>query len=253
MKERKEILSNIFLKEIQKWICEEKNISESKLKLYQLMMAEKLLLSHSNWDEVLKCVKNEYVKFDGFIPYSQKTHTFYESNTELITRAYAELDSNHKQLITNAYLHTVNEGVHMYGFLDKTGKKKMVEKSSLTGSIGMIGGHVNSNDHSFYAGLVREISEEFKSFHLEEVKHIYPIGYINDSSSQISTYHVCILYEIQIPYSIIGNIIPNTDEGKIIWFTEDQIKKELDKGVLDSRLDSWAYIAMSNAIKQSTR
>ena len=246
MKERKEILKNISLKEILNWVSEEEN--QSKKKAFQLLLAEKLLLNHSNWNEVLKCVRNEDVKFDGFIPYSTQTHNLYEIKTELLTRAYAEYDAEHKQLVVNAYLHTIKDGVHLYGFLDKTGKKMTEERSSLSGLIGMIGGHVNSNDHTFYAGLVREISEEFAKFRLDGIVSIIPVGYINDSSTIISTHHLCVLYEIYLPCYDIGNIVPLSNEGKLVWFTEDQIQKEIDKGVLDSRLDSWAYIAMSNKI-----
>ena len=249
MKERKEILKNISLKEILNWISKEEN--QSKKKAFQLLLAEKLLLNHSNWNEVLKCVRNEDVKFDGFMPYSTQTHNLYETKTELLTRAYAEYDTEHKQLVVNAYLHTIKDGVHLFGFLDRPKKKMVDQKSSLSGSTGMIGGHVSYNDHSFYACLVREISEEFKKFRLDGIVNIEPRGYINDSSTDISTYHLCVLYEIFSVYSVyMKNIIPVVEEGKVVWFTKDQIQKELDKGVLDSRFDSWAYIAMSNRIKE---
>lgn len=237
MKEMKSFLKNISLETILGWIKSERN--PMKREAFKILKAQKMLVSNSKMEEILRVIKDSKLDFEGFKPYSKALTSRLEIESEELTRAYAEYNSEYRQLVCNVILEAELNGNTVFGFLKRG---RTYTEKSLIGSIGMVGGHVNNTDCNLFSGLVREVSEEIRNISFENLD-VFPLGYIREVSDSISKQHLCVLYCIKVRQGANINFHSTESKESFIWMTSEQIKKELQKEH-DSLLDSWALCAM---------
>lgn len=104
-----------------------------------------------------------------------------------VDRKLAETDENLKQLIPYCVFRHKD---FILSYVRKGGEERL---ESLL-SVG-VGGHLNSEDQSYYNGLNRELVEEIgKTFRSEKI-----IGILNDDSNQVGRVHLGVVHLIDLP------------------------------------------------------
>lgn len=243
MKEKESLLKNLSLNVINHWIRYESN--QSKKEAFRCLKSEKMKLTNPKMGEVIKVIEEDKLIFKGYTGYTNNIAKIIESNTINVERSYAEFDERYRQIVSNAILITQDEkGEKYYGFLQRN---RLYTEGSLIGTIGMTGGHYNSNDINMYSCLVREVSEETKGIPFEYSK-IKPLGFIKESNNTISNYHVCVLYTIEIPYEYMGKIKSKEPQESLLWITEVRLKEKLKNTLDESDLDSWCETAVKKLL-----
>jgi predicted NUDIX family phosphoesterase len=114
-------------------------------------------------------------------------------NNSFLSRAQAETNPNFKQIIPYVVI-TDGKSILHYVRGKKAGEQRLVAK----GSIG-IGGHINDEDHTFFAddlqafqdAVKREVCEELAIQGTFDAK---PVGLINDDSTEVGRVHFGIVH-----------------------------------------------------------
>ncbi len=114
-------------------------------------------------------------------------------NNFFLSRAAAENDPSHKQIIPYAILSHGDRVLH-YVRGKKAGEQRLVAK----GSIG-IGGHMNDSDESLFAwdeeayraGVEREVNEEVR---IETTWHERIVALLNDDTTEVGRVHLGIVH-----------------------------------------------------------
>jgi predicted NUDIX family phosphoesterase len=116
-----------------------------------------------------------------------------KKNNSFLPRARAENDPGYKQIIPYVVI-TDGKGILHYVRGKKAGEQRLVAK----GSIG-IGGHINDEDHTFFAdglqafqdAVRREVCEELA---LQGPFDAQPVGLINDDSTEVGRVHFGVVH-----------------------------------------------------------
>lgn len=246
MKEILNFLNNTPLEKLDFW-CNNEN-DKAKKEAFKILRALHLeTMPDSNFGEMLRVISDKDLEIllnkHGFIDYTNTLYRAIESislGTNLMTRSYAEYDQEHRQIVCNALINVTINGVRNFGFLLRNNN---YNEPSLSGSIAMVGGHVNADDSSLYMGLMREVSEELPGICFENNCFIKPLGFIREKSNGVSGKHLCILYLIELKLDHLPELSCPEEKESFIWYTEDQIKSIIKKGE-DQGLDSWALAAI---------
>lgn len=170
--------------------------------------------------------------FLGSINYITKNidqiiHVIY-SSYQFVDRTYAEYAPEYKQIIPYTIL--INESQY---FLTKRLKKQTENRLHGMYSIG-IGGHINPEESTanniIMAGMSRELLEEVG---IKLVGNHHCVGVINDLSTDVSNFHIGLVYPI-----CTSNNISVVEKNKMTghWATEEEINSKID------RLESWSQI-----------
>ena len=117
--------------------------------------------------------------------------------TVFLSRAVAENDPTHKQIIPYALLACGDRVLH-YVRGKKAGEQRLVAK----GSIG-IGGHMNDEDESLFAwdeqayraGVEREVNEEVT---IETTFEDHIVALLNDDTSEVGRVHLGVVHVFQL-------------------------------------------------------
>lgn len=246
MKEILNFLNNTPLEKLDFW-CNNEN-DKAKKEAFKVLRALALeTIPDVNYNEQLRVISDKGLELlfndYGYIDYNDALYNTIESvslNNNSMTRSYAEYDENYRQIVCNTLINVTVKGVRNFGFLLRNNN---YNEPSLSGSLAMVGGHVNDNDSSFYMGLMREVSEELPGIHFENNCNIKPIGFIREKSNGVSGKHLCILYNIELSLDHLPKLSCPEEKETFIWYTEDQIKNIIKKGE-NQGLDSWALVAI---------
>lgn len=249
MTDTERLLKNISLSTILHWISVESN--KYKKESFRLLKSEKMKFDNPKMKELVRVVKDkkldEFMDND-FVPYSYTIHSYLEHKNVEKERSYAEYDSRYRQLVCNGILVSKDRtGKPIYGFLRR--EKSYTEKS-LIGTIGMVGGHVNSEDTTLFSGLIREMSEELQNVTFEDIL-VKPLGYIREKTGKIGDQHLCVLYQISIPPRYYSRIKSKEKQESLVWMSKDQLLEEVKHSQDDSLLDSWLYKAIMILLKDN--
>lgn len=149
-----------------------------------------------------------------------------------VDRSYAEFAPEYKQIIPYAVL--VHDSNY---FLAQRLKKQTEQRLHGLYSIGL-GGHINSNEafneDIIVAGMQRELAEEVG---LSTVQHIECAGIINDLTTDVSNYHIGLLYVLHISHDVS---IVEKEKMTGHWAPEKEINSKI------SELESWSQIVWEN-------
>jgi predicted NUDIX family phosphoesterase len=115
------------------------------------------------------------------------------NNNSFQPRALAETDPSFKQIIPYVVV-TDGKSILHYVRGKKAGEQRLVAK----GSIG-IGGHINEEDHTFFAFGLQAFQEAVKREVCEELAiqgefNARPIGLINDDSTEVGRVHFGVVH-----------------------------------------------------------
>ncbi len=118
-------------------------------------------------------------------------------NNHFLSRAVAETDPTHKQIIPYALLACGDRVLH-YVRGKKAGEQRLVAK----GSIG-IGGHMNDADESLFAwdeqayraGVEREVNEEVK---IETTFEERIVALLNDDTTEVGRVHLGVVHVFRL-------------------------------------------------------
>lgn len=151
-----------------------------------------------------------------------------ERNHSYVERSYAEYAQEYKQIIPYAIL---NNGSKYF----MTQRLKAQTEKRLHGrcSIGL-GGHINPSEefsnNCILAGMRRELYEEVG---LENLVVNKCVGVINDLSTEVSNYHIGLVYLLHVSENIQVKEV-NKMTGK--WVSRDELLNYYDS------LESWSQI-----------
>ena len=152
-----------------------------------------------------------------------------QSNHIYIDREYAEYSKEYKQIIPYAILTNGNEI-----FLTRRLKGQTEVRLHGLFSFGL-GGHINPSEeiseNVILEGMKRELNEEVGLKNIPDVKCA---GIINDHSTDVSNYHIGLVYCIHVNEKIA---IKEVDKMLGKWATEEEIKERYEQ------LESWSQIA----------
>ena len=151
-----------------------------------------------------------------------------ELNHKYIDRSYAEYAKEYKQIIPYAIL---SKGEKIF----LTQRLKGQTEIRLHGlcSFGL-GGHINPSEESsenvIIEGLKRELREEVGLIHVPDVNCV---GIINDNSTEVSNYHIGLVY-----YIYTSEEISVKESSKMIgkWVQDQEIWEKYEM------LESWSQI-----------
>lgn len=245
MKEKEKLLKNTSLSRIKNWI-ENENDQEKK-EVFRCFKSEKMNFDNNKMSEEIKVIDQNLLNVNGFIPYTKKIKDSLERGSIVVQRSYAEFDNRYRQLVSNGIILVYNEKENKYYFGFQKRKSNYAE-ISLSGTLGMVGGHVNVLDNTIYEGLLREISEELKGFSFEE-SIIKPVGFINEKHkiANISDYHLCVAYIIKIPFEDMGKIKNRESQEQLLWISETELVAKL-KDESQNEMDSWVEILLNEIL-----
>lgn len=133
----------------------------------------------------------------NFTPQKYLEAILSRGNNFFLSRAQAENDPTHKQIIPYAILAFENKVLH-YVRGKKAGEQRLVAK----GSIG-IGGHMNESDESLFAldeaayraGVEREVNEEIK---IETNFDDRIVALLNDDTTEVGQVHLGIVHVFKL-------------------------------------------------------
>lgn len=243
MNQKENLLKSLSISSINKWINLESN--ETKKDIFRYIKSEKIKANSPKMGEVIKVIPDNLIDKSGFISYDISLAKYIEKNTISLERSYAEFDERYRQIVCNTILITRdNSGTRYFGFLERNHKYK---ESSLIGTIGMTGGHYNSNDVNMFSCLIREVSEEIKGVPIE-YSTISPIGFIREVNNTVSNYHLCVLYCIEFPYEFMGKIKSKENQESLLWIADARLEEMLKKSEnsTESVFDSWCEVALGH-------
>lgn len=251
MKEILNFLNNTPLEKLDFW-CNNEN-DKTKKEAFKALRAFSLeTMPNSNFGEMLRIISDKDLNLVmnnyGYMDYTNLLYKTIEAisfNHSPMTRSYAEYDEYYRQIVCNALINVTINGVRNFGFLLRNNN---YNEPSLSGSIAMVGGHVNADDSSLYMGLMREVSEELPGIRFENNCFIKPLGFIREKSNGVSGKHLCILYLIELKLDYLPELSCPEEKESFIWYTEDQIKSIIKKGE-DQGLDSWALAAIQKYLQ----
>src|SRR5665213_99776 len=114
-------------------------------------------------------------------------------NNSFQPRVLAETDSTFKQIIPYVVV-TDGKSILHYVRGKKAGEQRLVAK----GSIG-IGGHINEEDHTFFAFGLQAFQDAVKREVCEELAipgdfNAHPVGLINDDSTEVGRVHFGVVH-----------------------------------------------------------
>lgn len=162
---------------------------------------------------------------DQIIDEIYATYTF-------VDRSYAEFAPEYKQIIPYAVL--VHDSNY---FLARRLKKQTEQRLHGLYSIGL-GGHINPNEafneDIIVAGMQRELAEEVG---LSTVQHIECAGIINDLTTDVSNYHIGLLYVLHTSHDVS---VVEKEKMTGHWVSEREINSKI------SELESWSQIVWEN-------
>lgn len=171
--------------------------------------------------------KNDFVtdKVPDFIKIVNENHLY-------VDRDYAEYAAEYKQIIPYAILKN-GDKIFLTQRLKKQTEKRLHGRCSFG-----LGGHINpaeeESDNILLAGMRRELAEEVG---LIEVPDCTCVGIINDCSTEVSNYHIGLVY-----------VIPTTADVRVLetqkmtghWATAAEISETMEL------LESWSQITWKN-------
>lgn len=146
-----------------------------------------------------------------------------------IPRDYAETAKEYRQIIPYAIL--MNEGKY---FLTQRLCQQTEKRLHGLYSIGL-GGHINPSEENsgdvILEGMRRELFEEVGLTNLPSCRCV---GIINDHSTDVSNYHLAIVFPIVAPENIR---VRETSKMTGLWASENEISKRF------FQMESWSRIA----------
>jgi predicted NUDIX family phosphoesterase len=160
-----------------------------------------------------------------------------DKNNSFLPRALAEIDPTFKQIIPYVVV-TDGENILHYVRGKKAGEQRLVAK----GSIG-IGGHINEEDHTFFAfglqafqdAVEREVREELSVQGSFDAK---PVGLINDDSTEVGRVHFGIVHLLfRTPDKVKKNEQVIT-QVEFLPIEELKTKRE--------QMESWSQLCLDN-------
>jgi predicted NUDIX family phosphoesterase len=158
-------------------------------------------------------------------------------NNFFLSRAKAETDPTHKQIIPYVLLAHGNKVLH-YIRGKKAGEQRLVAK----GSIG-IGGHMNESDESLFAldeaayraGVEREVAEEIK---IETKFDDRVVALLNDDSNQVGQVHLGIVHAFRLAEPKVKKNEPMITELAFLSREELLARRE--------SLETWSQICLDS-------
>lgn len=244
MTELEKNLKNISIQALNKWIENERN--PAKKEIIRRLKEYKIINSKPKFDEKVLVVKDDKFTFDGFKEKCRTVDDIIKTNTTNFTRGYVEYDNRYRQLVGNGILVKHENDTRFYGLLER---KKGYTEQSLIGNLGMVGGHLNINDPTLTSGFIRECFEELKYLEFEMLSSVKHLGYIRETSSDISNYHLCVLYlvELQEGNTRVNNLKSSSNSEKLIWISESKLIEMIDKQEVN-HIDSWTIEALKHVM-----
>lgn len=165
---------------------------------------------------------------------SRIVHRIYEYHT-YIDRDTAEYSREYKQIIPYAILRNGNSF-----FLTKRLSAQTEKRLHGMYSIGL-GGHINPSEEKennvIIAGLKRELYEEVG---VEDVTDCRCVGVLNDCSTEVSNYHIGLVYIIDTNMEVN---IKETSKMTGQWVSSNEI------GQIFDNLETWSQIVWENKSK----
>jgi predicted NUDIX family phosphoesterase len=158
-------------------------------------------------------------------------------NNFFLSRAKAESDPTHKQIIPYAIIAYDNQVLY-YVRGKKAGEQRLVAK----GSIG-IGGHMNDNDESLFAwdetayrtGVEREVNEEIK---LNTAFEDQIVALLNDDSTEVGQVHLGIVHVFKLAQ-------PKVEKREAMITNLGFVRLEELRARRDS-LESWSQLCVDS-------
>jgi predicted NUDIX family phosphoesterase len=158
-------------------------------------------------------------------------------NNFFLSRAKAETDPTHKQIIPYVLLAHGNKVLH-YIRGKRAGEQRLVAK----GSIG-IGGHMNESDETLFAldeaayraGVEREVAEEIK---IETKFDDRVVALLNDDSNQVGQVHLGIVHVFRLGEPKVKKNEPMITELAFLSREELLARRE--------SLETWSQICLDS-------
>lgn len=246
MTELEKSLKNISILSLNSWIDSETN--PLKKEVIRRLKEFKQLSSKPKFIEQVKIIKDDKLDFAGFTETCKTIDSIIHTNTTTCSRGYAEYDGRYRQLVGNGVMVKYEKDKRFYGLLER--KKGYTEKS-LIGNIGMVGGHINIDDPTIESGFIRECYEEIKHIEFGAISELIQLGYIRETTKDISSYHLCILYLVKIKSEDnekLNSLSSSNETEKLIWIEESKIRDMVyNNGV--NNIDSWTIKAIREVLK----
>ncbi|MEO7165552.1 MAG: hypothetical protein ABI016_00785 [Chthoniobacterales bacterium] len=195
--------------------------------------------SHENVLVVRRALFDQLGSFDGlnFKPQPYLDALLARGNNHFLSRAVAETDPTHKQIIPYAILACGNR-VLRYVRGKKAGEQRLVAK----GSIG-IGGHLNDEDESLFAwdeqayraGVEREVHEEVA---IDTPFEDRIVALLNDDSTEVGSVHLGVVHLFRLEEPKVEKreaMITN-----LAFLTKTELLAERDN------LETWSQICLDH-------
>ncbi|MEP6974801.1 MAG: hypothetical protein ABI787_12450 [Spartobacteria bacterium] len=195
--------------------------------------------SHENVLVVRRALFDQLGSFDGlnFKPQPYLDALLARGNNHFLSRAVAETDPTHKQIIPYAILACGNRVLH-YVRGKKAGEQRLVAK----GSIG-IGGHLNDEDESLFAwdeqayraGVEREVHEEVA---IDTPFEDRIVALLNDDSTEVGSVHLGVVHLFRLEEPKVEKreaMITN-----LAFLTKTELLAERDN------LETWSQICLDH-------
>jgi predicted NUDIX family phosphoesterase len=158
-------------------------------------------------------------------------------NNSFLSRAQAETNPNFKQIIPYVVV-TDGKSVLHYVRGKKAGEQRLVAK----GSIG-IGGHINYEDHTFFADDLQAFQDAVKREVCEELAiqgsfDARPVGLLNDDSTEVGRVHFGIVHVLfRAPEQVKKNEQVVT---QVEFIPIKQLKARRE------HMESWSQVCLDN-------
>jgi len=158
-------------------------------------------------------------------------------NNSFQPRALAETDPTFKQIIPYV---VVTDGKNILHYVrgKKAGEQRLVAK----GSIG-IGGHINEEDHTFFAfglqafqdAVKREVCEELA---IQDDFKAHPVGLINDDSTEVGRVHFGVVHILFCSPEKVKKNEQVITQVEFVPIEELKAKRE--------QMESWSQLCLDN-------
>jgi predicted NUDIX family phosphoesterase len=160
-----------------------------------------------------------------------------QKNNSFQPRALAETDPSFKQIIPYVVV-TDGKSILHYVRGKKAGEQRLVAK----GSIG-IGGHINEEDHTFFAfglqafqeAVKREVSEELA---IQGEFIARPVGLINDDSTEVGRVHFGVVHVLFCKPEHVKKNEQVITQVEFIPIEELKAKRE--------QMETWSQLCLDN-------
>lgn len=244
MTELEKSLKNISILELNRWTNNELN--PIKKEIIRRLRECKQLSIKPKFNEQVKVIKDDKLSFNGFSTKSKTIDSIIQTNTTSCSRGYAEYEPLYRQLVGNGVMVKHEHGKRFYGLMER---RKGYTESSLIGNLGMVGGHINIDDPTIESGYIRECFEEIKHLEFGMISNLINLGYIREATDDISGYHLCVLYLMELQSGNTGlNMLSSSNETeKLIWIEESKLEEMIQCETTHS-LDSWTLISIREVL-----